>query len=101
MKSAQEPSQAIQRVKVGMTGLAFVMLLIGLASAIFSSASREPVPVTIADGVRPPLAANLTSPADNVTDPVKEPLAELGVAPSAETEALNTTTPAPNYPEQK
>lgn len=84
-----------------MTGLAIVMLLIGLASAIFSTASREPVPVASAVGSQPPLTANITSPISNVTDPVKEPLAELGVAPSAETEALNTTTPAPNHSVRK
>ncbi|WP_374145212.1 hypothetical protein [Sphingomonas sp. 28-63-12] len=78
-----------------MTGLAFVMLLIGLASAIFSSASREPAAATAADGRKTALIANLASPAGNGADPVKEPLAELGVAPSAATEALNVTAPLP------
>ena len=32
-------TQTAQRIKVGMTGLAVVLLLIGLASAIFRSAS--------------------------------------------------------------
>jgi len=95
MKLVPEPSQSIQRVKVGITGLAFVILLIGLASAIFSSASREPVPATAADGARPELIANLAAVPLNVTDPVKEPLAELGVAPSAATEAINQAAAAP------
>lgn len=95
MKTSLEPSQTIQRVKVGMTGLAFVMLLIGLASAIFSSASREPVPATTADGAKPELIANLAVAPTNATEPVKEPLAELGVAPSAATEATNQTTAVP------
>lgn len=77
-----------------MTGLAFVMLLIGLASAIFSSASREPVPATAADGAKPELIANLADVPLNAAEPVKEPLAELGVAPSAETEASNQATAA-------
>ncbi|OYW23256.1 MULTISPECIES: hypothetical protein [unclassified Sphingomonas] len=96
MKTSLEPSQTIQRVKVGMTGLAFVMLLIGLASAIFSSASREPVPATAADGAKPDLIANLAAVPLNETETVQEPLAELGVAPSTATEASNqaaTTTP--------
>lgn len=94
MKTATEPSQSIQRVKVGMTGLAFVMLLIGLASAIFSSASREPVPATAADGAKPELIANLADVPLSADEPVKEPLAELGVAPSAATEATEASNQA-------
>ena len=42
MKSgSQDSAQAIQRVRVGMTGLAMVVVLIGVASAIFTSANRE------------------------------------------------------------
>lgn len=78
-----------------MTGLAFVLLLIGLASAIFSSASREPVPATAADGAKPELMANLTDVPLNAVEPVKEPLAELGVAPSAEIEASNQALVVP------
>ncbi|OQW72579.1 MAG: hypothetical protein BVN32_14875 [Proteobacteria bacterium ST_bin14] len=95
MKNVSEPSHSIQRVKVGMTGLAFVMLLIGLASAIFSSASREPVPATAANGPKPELIANLAAIPLNATEPEKEPLAELGVAPSAAIEVTNQTATAP------
>lgn len=95
MKTVSEPSQSIQRVKVGITGLATITLLIGLASAIFSTASREPVPATAADGAKPELIANLAAAPLNASDPIKEPLAELGVAPSAETEAANQVTSAP------
>jgi hypothetical protein len=97
MKNAQEPSQAIQRVKVGMTGLAFVMLLIGLASAILSSASREP-PVVAVGAAKPEVVANITGPGDNTADAAKEPLAELGVAPSAALESANQTVPAVSPP---
>lgn len=78
-----------------MTGLAFVMLLIGLASAIFSSASREPVPATAANGPKPELIANLAAIPMNVVEPEKEPLAELGVAPSAAIEVTNQTATVP------
>lgn len=85
MKTAGPSShQTIQRVKVGMVGLAAVILLIGLASAIFSAANRE----------RPGIAGNATAavkPATNAADPANEPLAELGVAPSADVNA----TPSP------
>lgn len=94
---ARSTSQTMQRVKVGMSGLAAVVLLIGLASAIFSAASRErPVDVPGAaniDVVATVMPANGAAPADATN----EPLAELGVAPSA----TNSAAPAPvNTPEQ-
>jgi hypothetical protein len=83
MKSVASHNQTMQRVKVGMAGLAAVVLLIGLASAIFSAASREkPIAATgapQAEAIANMTATNTTLPAD----PTNEPLAELGVAPSA------------------
>jgi len=66
----------MQRVRVGLTGLACVFLMVFLAAAFFGLARREPdaPPVTQAVAV-------------NGADPVvveqapKEPLAELGVTP--------------------
>ncbi|MEH3035957.1 MAG: hypothetical protein PGN23_05585 [Sphingomonas adhaesiva] len=73
--------QMRQRVRVGMSGLAAVVLLIGLASAIFSSVNRE-APV---DGAGNAAAvANLSAPgALPSPTPSNEPLAELGVTPAA------------------
>ena len=64
-----------------MVGLAAVVLLIGLASAIFSAANRERPAVVSASNVA---AAKLAA---NTADPANEPLAELGVAPSADINA--------------
>lgn len=64
----------MQRVRIGLTGLAFVFVLV-LLGAVFSSASEEE-----------PITANLIDrqiagePASAKTEPT-EPLAELGVAP--------------------
>ena len=46
-----EASQVMQRVKVGATGLAAVLLLIALASAVLSWENKEP-PVTVAGADR-------------------------------------------------
>lgn len=84
-----DPKQSMQRVRVGLTGLATVLLLIGVASAIFSSADRE-VPV-LADGAsKPDVVANMTD--GNTSAGKDEPIAELGIAPrTAETpQALPT-----------
>jgi hypothetical protein len=75
----------MQRVRVGMTGLAIVLVLIGLASAIFSSANREE-PVAAIGAPNAAIVANMTENGANsaVEKSKDEPLAELGVAPSAD-----------------
>lgn len=88
---AQQPGQTTQRIKVGMIGLAAVLLLIGFAAAIFSTASRERA---VAGGARADVVANMMtgngiSPADSA---VNEPLAELGVAPSADGPNVNRSS---------
>lgn len=88
-----DSGQTMQRIKVGMTGLALVLLLIGLASAIFSTASSDKVP-DVAGGPKAEVVANISITNDSaaIADKATEPLAELGVAPSA-TDA-NSTAPA-------
>jgi hypothetical protein len=80
----------MQRVRVGMTGLAMVLVLIGLASAIFTSASRDEAVTAIGASN----AATVANMADGnlLTEAGQEaPLADLGVAPStASTETVNT-----------
>ncbi len=88
MKSFHEPSQTMQRIKVGMIGLAAVVLLIGLASAIIGSATRER-PVATAGSAQADVVANMGVSNTVSGDAVGEPLAEMGVAPS------NFQAPAP------
>lgn len=82
----------MQRVRVGVTGLASVVLLIGVAAAVWSSASRE-APVSAVGASNSAVVANMTSDTDlagmaAMTE--TEPLAELGAAPStASTEEVN------------
>jgi cobalamin synthase len=86
MKVAREPSQAMQRVKVGMIGLAAVVLLIALASAIIGSATRER-PIATAGSAQADVVAKIAL--TNSTSPsTGEPLAELGIAPSASNSQL-------------
>jgi len=88
--SQHDSAQAMQRVRVGLTGLAMVLVLIGLASAIFTAANRD-APVS-AIGASNSVVANITDGSGNVVvEKTKdEPLAELGVAPSTgATEAVN------------
>ena len=76
--------QTMQRVKVGLIGLAAVLLMIAVAATIFGIVSREK-PGTAVGAPKADVAANLTmsngaAPSDTATS---EPLAELGVAPGA------------------
>lgn len=84
MKQQHDPrylaDQARQRVRVGMIGLAAVVLLIGLASAIFSTVSRERAVVPGA-GSGDTMVARAGAPVAAPTTG-NEPLAELGVTPS-------------------
>ena len=76
--------QTMQRVKVGMIGLAAVLLMIGVAAALFAIVSRER-PLNAVGAPKVDVATNLaasnsTAPVDTATS---EPLAEMGVAPAA------------------
>jgi hypothetical protein len=79
---ASDRAQAAQRVKVGMIGLAAVLLLIGLAALVFSIASKDRG-VDVAGAAQPAVVANMTGSNTDQRMQDKEPLAEIGVAPSA------------------
>jgi hypothetical protein len=91
---AQDPSQTSQRVRVGMIGLAAVLLLIGLAAAIFSTASKER-PFSVIGGARPETVANMAAGNSALPDSrsTSEPLAQLGVAPSTAAEENAASAP--------
>ncbi|HYJ29792.1 MAG TPA: hypothetical protein VEW25_05570 [Allosphingosinicella sp.] len=82
----------MQRVRIGLTGLAFVFLLVMLATALVRPSGEAP------------LTANLveqpSAPAGNGADAEpQEPLAELGVAPgNAETNNSNAAAGEPIAP---
>lgn len=79
MKTVRTPSPVLQRVKVGLIGLAAVVLLIVVASAIIRNASREQ-PIDTAGSAQPNVVANMAVVKDDAHS-TAEPMAELGVAP--------------------
>lgn len=84
-----EIGKRVQRVRIGLTGLAFVFLLV-LLGAVFTSPSEE-APIT-PNSIELSGGNQAGAPAANAAQP-KEPLAELGVAPgNAEDE--NKAAPA-------
>ena len=94
----QQAEQTRQRVRVGMIGLAAVVLLIGLASAIFSSVNQQQ-PVNVTGAAQPELVANMSAPASAPTAaPANEPLAEMGVTPGAAPTPSAAESPVPQQP---
>lgn len=81
----------MQRIRVGVTGLAAVVLIVLLAAAIATSVRRT-ANLTVADATAP-LAIENKSANSKTVDPDAEPLAQLGVAPGANDRKDVTVTP--------
>lgn len=93
-KERAQAEQARQRLRVGMIGLAAVVLLIGLASAIFSTVNRER-PVVAVGAAKPDVVANMAAPGAMPSPAsTNEPLAELGVTPGTATTPTPAASPA-------
>ncbi|HEX8192201.1 MAG TPA: hypothetical protein VF552_04810 [Allosphingosinicella sp.] len=92
MEVGAENIQRMQRVRIGLTGLAFVFVLVLLATILVRRPSEEA-----------PLTANLVDQqtgqragGGNAMGEPQEPLAELGVAPgNAETNTSNSKAGRP------
>jgi hypothetical protein len=80
----------VQRVRIGLTGLAFVFILVLMGAVFTSPSAEEPITTNLIESGRNGIAAGAPVPA-NAAEP-KEPLAELGVAPG---NADNNSSPAP------
>lgn len=87
--NSQDREERRQRVRIGVTGLAFVFLLVLLGTAISRSGQGDEAPPTAASAGR--------------DDDANEPLAELGVAPGQSAASGNAADaeagkPAPSTP---
>jgi len=74
-----ESRERMQRVRVGVTGLAAVVLVVALATAISSGITRSAADAVTAP---PPVVATLPPGGADASEK-SEPLAELGVTPDA------------------
>jgi len=82
----------MQRVRIGLTGLAGVFVLVLFAAALFRTVSDEPKVATDVTGN----VVVIDSGNGMASAAPKEPLAELGVAPGAapeEEEEVNAAAP--------
>ncbi len=76
--TAGETRERMQRIRVGMTGLAAVGLIVMVATAVATGVRRSATENAAAAGP-PAVVATVPVPVDAKT----EPLAQLGVAPDA------------------
>lgn len=84
----------MQRVRIGLTGLAFVFVLVLLAAVFTSPSEEEPITAnSIEQQLAPGSAAEGGAGAAD-TGP-KEPLAELGIAPGNADNNGAATAPRP------
>lgn len=71
----------MQRIRIGLTGLAVVFVIVMVAGAVVRGASNE-TPVMQPAGIAEPPVVTSSIKSGEANKPVSEPLAELGVAPS-------------------
>lgn len=83
--------ERLQRVRIGVTGLAAVFLVVLSAGVIINSASDE-IPVQEEANVEAPMGLPDIVGNDLAQEPLpQEPLAELGIAPSTATNESGVT----------
>lgn len=86
----------MQRVRIGLTGLAFVFVLVLLGTVFSRASDEEPITANAIEMQRAPGAVS-----NSEAEP-KEPLAELGIAPGAAdnvmTNAAETANRQPSRP---
>ncbi|WP_241241874.1 hypothetical protein [Sphingobium algorifonticola] len=68
----------LHRVQIGLTGLAGVILMVGLANIVIDKARLDE------QTMPPPVVPTVSADTANAAATPREPLAELGVTPSAE-----------------
>ena len=71
---------AMQRVRVGLTGLGAVLLIVAISAAIFETARQQPGNSSAASNQTQAAVANMVG---NSVEAPADPLTEIGVTPAA------------------
>ncbi|HKR16947.1 hypothetical protein [Rhizorhapis sp.] len=85
----------MQRIQIGLTGLAGVVLLVGLANIVIEKAAVDEKAAAV-DGSPPMLAAPSSNAMAPDAEQRSEPLAELGVTPASPGNGDGTTQVVPD-----
>ncbi len=98
----QEPvrcKEGIQRIQIGLAGLACVVLLVGLANIVVDNVRRDDA---AQDQMAETGASNAVAPVTAPKEKPAEPLAELGVTPASDSDTAPVVAdlqPDPNLKE--
>ena len=82
---------AMQRVRVGLTGLGAVLLIVAISAAIFETARHQPGNSSVATNQSQQTVANMVG---NTVEAPADPLTEIGVTPAAPPAANAAAPPA-------
>jgi hypothetical protein len=88
----------MQRVRIGLTGLAFVFILVLLAAVFIRPSQEPPITANMLDQQRARAEGAAPTPAPTNAAQPKEPLAELGVAPGNADDNATVAAPPPGPP---
>ena len=89
----------MQRVRIGLTGLAFVFILVLLGAVFTRPSAEEPITANLIERQLDPVNQAVPAPSGNDAMP-KEPLAEIGAAPgNAEVNEAAPDAAAPLAPQ--
>jgi hypothetical protein len=91
-RALQDDPRRMQRLRVGITGLAAVLLVVLVATAIATGIRRSAENTA---AVAPPPVVATATPASNAADEPSEPLAQLGAAPGTVPDEPTTNGQAP------
>jgi hypothetical protein len=91
--TAGEKHERMQRMRVGLTGLAAVGLIVVIATAVATSVRKSASETAAISG--PPTVVPTVSSPDKVSEKT-EPLAQLGVAPDANKDVAVPPEKKPN-----
>lgn len=80
MPTGWENESFVQRVRIGLTGLAFVFILVLLGAVFTRPSAEEPITANLIERQLDPVNQAVPAPPENEATP-KEPLAEIGAAP--------------------
>lgn len=86
----QSSGERMQRLRVGITGLAAVLIVVAVATAVVSNVRRS---ADDANYVAPPPVVATVTPSGNTTEVVTEPLAQLGAAPGKPAQTPDAESP--------
>ena len=88
--------EELQRIQIGLVGLAAVLLVVTLANLVIDNARKDAVSDATAVAIEQGIAGVANATASTAPTSSSEPLADLGVTPTADSSTPVTTPSVPD-----